>query len=413
MEITDTRRGRLEALRQLSRAVIEFKASPEDVKAAESWISSVEPVDVIDVVDGFIVEGIPFEILKGGVSRILNLVRKPLERFRYRGADPLLSILMAENRAIEGAMASMRPLVKAINADPRYESTRRELKDALWRMERVEAHFVKKEVVLFPRFEAHYPEYRCVRLMWSVHDDARMNIRRAQDALLREPLPLADLNAELGKLFFNLSANIFREECILFPFLAELFSSDELEACFEEAAEYGYCMLAPEAVEAVLRGAPPSGWAPPAVKPGCAEPSVPIALSVGKLAPECLDAVLRALPLDLTVIDAENRVAYFSDGQRRVFPRSPSIIGRDVANCHPPESVGRVLSLIEAFRSGAKASEEFWIERKGRFIWIRYSALRGRNGEYLGVLEQTIDATELRGLSGEKRIVDRSRDSAL
>jgi hypothetical protein len=406
MASADSRSGRFEALRRLFRDVIEFKARPDDVKAAASWIASVEPIDVIDAIDAFIVEGVPFEILKGGVSRILNLVRSSLEGYRYEGAAPLLSTLMAENRAMEAAMAEMRPLVRAINADPSGAEPRRALKDALWRMERVEAHFVKKEVVIFPRFEAHYPSYRCVRLMWSIHDDARLNIRRAQDALLREPLPLADLNAELGKLFFNLATNIFREECILFPVIAELFDDAELEACFEEAAEYGYCMLAPEAVEAVLRGAPPSGWAPLAEKPGCADTSVPVALSIGKLAPEALDAALRALPLDLTVIDAENRVAYFSDGPRRVFPRSPSIIGRDVANCHPPESVGRVLALIESFRSGARAHEEFWIERNGRFVWIRYSALRGPKGEYLGVLEQTMDATELRGLAGQKRIAD-------
>ncbi|MDA8424735.1 MAG: PAS domain-containing protein, partial [Treponema sp.] len=127
-------------------------------------------------------------------------------------------------------------------------------------------------------------------------------------------------------------------------------------------------------------------------------------LDAGALAPAAIDAILRRLPLDLTFIDAEDRVAYFSNGPHRVFPRSPAIVGRDVRNCHPPESLGRVLSLIEDFRSGRREREAFWIELRGRFVHIEYFALRGRGGEFLGVLEASEDITDKRSLAGEKRL---------
>jgi len=117
-----------------------------------------------------------------------------------------------------------------------------------------------------------------------------------------------------------------------------------------------------------------------------------------------LDLVLKALPLDLTFIDAADGIAWFTNGVHRVFPRSPSVIGRDVRNCHPSASVDRVMRIIEAFRSGERHEEDFWLESRGRFVLIRYTAIRDEEGLYLGTLEASQDLTSARALRGEKRL---------
>lgn len=108
--------------------------------------------------------------------------------------------------------------------------------------------------------------------------------------------------------------------------------------------------------------------------------------------------------MDLSFVDSNDRLAWFSDGPHRIFPRSPSSLGRDVRNCHPKESVDRVVAILDSFKQGRKNSEAFWIQRKGRFIHIEYFALRDPAGRYLGTLEVSQDLTEKRALSGEKRL---------
>ena len=116
-------------------------------------------------------------------------------------------------------------------------------------------------------------------------------------------------------------------------------------------------------------------------------------------------ATLNCLPVDITYVGADDRVRYFSEGPSRVFPRPRAIIGRRVQDCHPPKSIDRVKKILEDLKSGRKNHEDFWLELKGRFIHIRYLALRGNDGRYMGTVEVTQDLTELRALKGEKRLV--------
>jgi hypothetical protein len=126
----------------------------------------------------------------------------------------------------------------------------------------------------------------------------------------------------------------------------------------------------------------------------------------GTLPPEILAAMFSTIHLDMTWVDGDDKVRWFSDSPKRIFPRSPSIIGRDVRNCHPGASVGRVVAILEDFKAGRKDREAFWLTMKGRFIHIEYFALRGPGGEYLGTLEASEDLTEKRGLQGEKRLAE-------
>jgi DUF438 domain-containing protein len=130
-----------------------------------------------------------------------------------------------------------------------------------------------------------------------------------------------------------------------------------------------------------------------------------IMMSTGHVSVEQLTAVLSTLPLDLTFVDSEDRVAFFSEGPDRIFARSKAIIGRKVQHCHPPRSADTVNKILEGFRAGRENVAEFWINFHGKFVHIRYFAVRDKQGGYLGTVELTQDIAPLRGLQGEKRLL--------
>ncbi|MDF2472700.1 MAG: hypothetical protein K0R21_482 [Anaerocolumna sp.] len=116
-------------------------------------------------------------------------------------------------------------------------------------------------------------------------------------------------------------------------------------------------------------------------------------------------SMLDTLPFDITFVDKDDVVKYFSQGKDRVFPRTKTIIGRNVSNCHPPASVHIVEKIVEDFKSGKKDQEDFWINMGGKYILIRYYAVRNDKKEYLGVLEVTQDIKPIQEITGEKRLV--------
>ena len=403
------------ALGELFLAVLEKRADKATVEACKPFSDSARPEDVAYLIDKAISMDVGFDSLKPAVAKLLNLLYDPLRTRRYQGREGELFLrsLMRENVGIGALLAEARSAVAAMNASgaPQPEG----LALMRWFVEQLgalEIHYLKKENILFPAFEARYPEYRCVQLMWSIHDDVRRSLRRLRE-LCEEAAPLlSELNGEIGKLYFNIHSVIFREECIVFPILAKLFDAAELNAMFEESTAFGFCFLEENEVRDLLSRVPgvtkpetrgsekdnadPSGALPP--------PGQPLPLDAGALSLNSLAALFKSLPLDLTFVDTAGRVAWFSNGPHRCFPRSPSVIGRDVRNCHPRESVGRVLSILEDFRRGKREREAFWIVHRGRFIHIEYFALRDPGGRFLGTLEVSQDLTEKRALEGEKRL---------
>jgi hypothetical protein len=131
-----------------------------------------------------------------------------------------------------------------------------------------------------------------------------------------------------------------------------------------------------------------------------------LTLDTGLLTAEQINLMLMHLPVDISFVDENDKVAYYSQTEDRIFPRSPGIIGRSVQNCHPPRSVHVVEKILQEFKAGSKDSAEFWIQMKGRFIHIRYFAMRDNNGNYRGTLEVSQDVTSIRGLEGDKRLLD-------
>ncbi len=391
--------GRTLATRPLERGEIERAAAALD---------RVEPGDIVHAVHTLVSEGLDPGSLKGAVSRLINLVSRPLGRIRFEPEDPFFESLVLENAAFLRELDAAKPLVAGLSpgSGPRHE-LREKLRLSIRSLAAIDLHYKKKENVLFPYFEARYPSYRCISLMWALHDDVRASLGRLSELLETEAPDGKELVILLGGLFFDAHALVFREERLLFPVVAPLLRAEERRSLYFESRVVGFCFLGAGDIASLDASAGEGAAASllPAAA-GAAASGNPTALELdsGSLDPRIVDLVLKALPVDLTFVGADDRVAYFSNGPERVFPRSPSIIGRDVRNCHPPKSVDRVLGIIEAFRRGERDYEEFWLETGGRFVRIEYRAIRGPDGGYLGTLEASQDLTRPRSLEGERRL---------
>lgn len=188
---------------------------------------------------------------------------------------------------------------------------------------------------------------------------------------------------------------IYKEEKILFPMMLETLSDDEwYDVCLGEDV-LGYVLASPAAP-----------WQRAAGAFQAAAPTVAGILEVmtGQVTLEQLNLILTHLPVDLSFVDENDEVRFYSEGPERIFPRSPAVIGRKVQNCHPPHSMHTVQAILDDFRAGTKSTSEFWIQMQGKFIHIRYFALRTQAGEYRGCLEVSQDVTHIRQLSGEQRL---------
>jgi uncharacterized protein len=128
---------------------------------------------------------------------------------------------------------------------------------------------------------------------------------------------------------------------------------------------------------------------------------------VDNLSYEQLDALMEALPFEVTFVDADDTVAYFNRlDKEKIFTRTRSVIGRKVDKCHPEKSVENVRRIVDGFKKGTMEKAEFWINFKDDKILIRYFPVRDRDGKYLGVVEITEEIGRIQKLEGEKRLLD-------
>lgn len=188
---------------------------------------------------------------------------------------------------------------------------------------------------------------------------------------------------------------IYKEENILFPMAIKNFTEDEWVKIAHESDEIGYCLIAPA-----------QEWKPD--RKGIDEKTLTegfIKMETGILSLKQLELMLNHLPIDITFIDHEDVVRYFSHGKERIFARTKAIIGRTVQNCHPPRSVHVVEELLRDFKAGIKDSEEFWIQFKDKYVYIRYFAVRDEDGTYIGTMEFTQNIAPIKVIDGEKRIL--------
>ncbi len=191
---------------------------------------------------------------------------------------------------------------------------------------------------------------------------------------------------------------IYKEENILLPMALGALTEDEWAEIWHASPRYGWCLVEPRTGYKPAEPVLPEGVVLPATQG--------VQLPTGNLTVQQLTALFSALPVDITFVDAEDRVRFFSEGPSRVFARSRAILGRKVQHCHPPKSVDVVDQIVRSLRDGSKDVAEFWINFHGRFAHIRYFAVRDEEKRYLGTLEVTQDVTEIRALQGERRLLE-------
>ena len=309
-----------------------------------------------------------------------------------------------QNEAVAAGLAALQDLTRRLHAGlagqpdgagskPRDRVPLTEIRARLARFTLLRDHYVALQNELFPLFERATPRHACVKLMWAIQDD----VLALKAALETWPDPSGpdpsgpgtangaadatsgkDFWAVFGRFYLTASALEYRERLILLPVAHRMLGG-------RDAAAFG----APAATGTTAAAALPPGFSSP----------------TGSVSSRDLDAALKALPFDISFIGPDDRVQYYSDPPGRIFPRSPAVIGRLVQNCHPPKSVATVQEILRSFKSGERDSAEFWLESRGAFIHIQYFAVRDDSGAYLGTLEVSHDATHVRSLQGEKRLL--------
>jgi len=239
--------------------------------------------------------------------------------------------------------------------------------------------------------------------MWSGHDQIR-EIEKGYYELLDEweevgfhafRVRMDNISSALAEKF---SDHFYKENKILFPAAMFVIEEGEWRGIREEFDEIGYCCFTPEDAKVSL----PIGEAPSTGEAVAGR----ISFETGSLSKREIEALLDSLPFDVTFVDKDDTVRYFSQSKDRIFVRTKAVIGRKVQNCHPKKSVHVVNRIMEAFKKGEEDVAEFWINLEGRLIYIRYFPVYDKEGEYLGVTEVTQDITDIQKIEGERRLLD-------
>jgi DUF438 domain-containing protein len=370
-------------------------------------ISGVEASEIAKMEQALMDEGLPAEEIKRLCDVHVEIFKEALEE-QDRPEPPLghpIHTFMKENRASEKIMSETSMLMGRIGYPPRpetFQENSQALGSFIERLSEIDIHYTRKENQLFPMLEAHHftgPS----QVMWSIHDDIRAGLKQAREAFAK-----ADPEGTLTPLKKALQAirdMIYKEEHILYPASLDMLTDPEWIKVKQGEADIGFAWVVPD-----------TGWPediikePEDVPPEPAEVLEEVAgalgLDTGRMTLEQINLMLTHLPVDLTFVDENDRVAYYSEGPERIFPRSPAIIGREVRNCHPPKSVHLVNQILDAFKSGSRDTAEFWIELGDKFIYIRYFAVRDADGYYRGCLEVSQDLAQIRKLEGQQRLLD-------
>ncbi len=405
-ELINNRQKRIEQLKQVITG-LHTGETPEFVKARLSaLVSETTSDEIVAMEHQLIEEGMDPSEIKAMCDLHSEVVREVLSA----PVDPPIPLghpvdtFRRENTAITHAIDEMQELLDELSG--------RESTDGLeslidrWRQStekllEIEKHYARKENLVFPHLEQHGVAGPS-QVMWAKDDDVREMLRALRQALAEESAGLGEWQL-VGEhvatpLLAAMLEMIFKEEKILLPAALDLLEPDEWGAIYREGKRYGYCLVKPNL-----------GYSP--AEPATPDPSAEsaaaaaVALGTGQVTPEQLKSILGILPFDMTFVDADDRVGFFSEGPDRVFPRTNSIIGRKVHNCHPPHSVHIVERILADFRSQKEDVAEFWIQMGPRFVHIRYFAVRNPQKDYLGCLEVTQDLTRLRALEGERRLL--------
>lgn len=382
-------------------------AAPEQVRSQLVRLLGQVPYnDVVAVEQQLIDEGLPAE----EVMKLCDVHTAALQgAIDGSGAEkpPLghpAHTFSRENEALQFEIAAIEKLYAEVNELPDEADATEQLGDLQVRFNNlmdVEKHYLRKEHLLFPFLEQHGitgPP----KVMWGKHDETRALLQGAHQTLRSTGQVTTGAAKGAITLVLRPASNsiiemIDKEEQILLPMCLDTLSEGEWFEIARQSDEYGYCLFDPT-----------ENWRPAGAPATDRQPSSDdgrIQLPSGSITPTQLVAILNTIPFDLTFVDHDDTVRYFTQGRERIFSRSRAILGRKVQYCHPPKSVDVVQRILDDFHAGRQDHARFWITLRQRFLSIEYFALRDPEGRYLGCLEVSQDLTEKRALKGEQRLL--------
>ena len=343
------------------------------------------------------------EELRRFVEWFGSLGRHPVRPGTNYAAGHPVVVFRSENEALKWRVDQCRMAMADLGlAEEAFAQAGATLKE----LSAVDNHYRRQEFLLFTRLERR-GIVRPGRILWAAHDEVRqwlkyLDLQFASDVF--DSGKLSSLaHSVVGPFLDDIEWMMFLEERVLLPMACDVLDETDWAVVRKHSPKIGWCLLEPgidepgigepeiddRMHEAADQTTLPAGF-----------PELPLPTGVLNLA--ALTSIHGELPVDLTFVDAGDRVQYFTEGSRPVFYRSEAILGRDVRCCHPPRSVHYVEQILSDFKSGRETSAQFWKHMGDRFIHIRFVALRDAGGDYQGTLEIAQDITLLRELEGQQ-----------
>ena len=400
-ELLTNREYRKKKIKEIILELHQGKSVAEVKGKFEELVKDIAPEELSAVEQELINEGLPVEEVRRLCDVHLEVFKKGLKTLEpeLKPGHPIHTFQL-ENRAIEKLVAETRNLRDTFKSNPAEHLNK--LRENINLLFDVEKHYLRKENLLFPFLEK-YEITGPSKIMWSHDDEIKALLKEVKKmAAAYRPDMKTQLEEKLEILCTKIMDMITKEEKVLFPTALKVLTEDEWYRIMEDSAEIGYCLIEPK-----------NEWRPVNLNVSGSVDGTPVDHSkgylkfdTGVLTPKEVSLIFNHLPVDITFVDKEGIVKYFSANKDRIFVRARSIIGRKVENCHPPESVHVVEKIVEELASGKKDWEDFWLHLGDKYVFIRFIAIRDEQGKFAGVVEFAHDIKPYRAISGEKRIAD-------
>jgi len=401
MTETPNKQKKKEIMKDIIRKLHQGLTIEEAKERFEKEIGTASSTEIAEIEQALINEGLSPEEIKKFCNVHALLFQSALEKSIIKETSPSHPVYLfkLENREIEKIADSLKKLKE--EREEELPRTKRKLNDLLNELRGIEIHYARKELVLFPFLEKQGftgPS----KVMWGKDNEVRDLLKKAISSV-EEIKDIKDLEPysknSLDPLIEEVTGMIFKEENILFPTCLEKLSANDWVEILKESDKVGYVFVKkPKETEALVKDLKSAMLEEPVFEDN------EISLPTGKLRLKELMSILNTLPVDITFVDNEDKVRYFSDSKERIFLRTKSVIGIKVQNCHPPQSLEAVEEILKSFKEGKRDTVDFWINQEGKFVYIRYFAVRDEGGSYLGTLEVSQDLTEIKKLEGEKKL---------
>lgn len=398
----NNREYRQEKLKEVIRELHEGKTVEEVREKFAKVIDGVSPAEIGKMEVQLVKEGLPIEEIQNLCDVHAAVFKGTLDEIHHPDQVPGHPIytLKKENQTLESYIDNTLEDNKLNFKEEDSKENIIKLREDFNFLWDIDKHYSRKENLIFPYLEK-YGVTAPPKVMWGVDDEIRAKIKTIIEELRDYKGNKDELVEKIEACSDQIKEMIFKEDSILFPMSLETLNEQEWISIYKESDEVGFAFIAPEKT-----------WEYKRIKAKGEEAledsetnNGTIKFENGSLTPEELRSIFEVIPGEVSFVDKNDKVKFFSKGEHRIFTRTKAVIGREVANCHPPGSVHMVDKIVDDFKSGKKDSEDFWIQMGEKFVLIRFFAVRNEEGEYLGTLEYVQNVSPIRKLEGEKRLV--------